>query len=125
MSKGNQIMYGDVLSTQPYLLPNNIFSVEDKEELFSYRCRMNLRKYNFPGNTENEICICGQSLTNEHLYYCYILRCENSENSDQYHEYNKIFNGTLHEQKEILNILRKHSKQYEKHTQSSVVEPHL
>ena len=53
MSKGHEIKYGDILSTQPYLLPNNVLSVEDKEDLFSYRCRMNFRKYNFPGNKEN------------------------------------------------------------------------
>ena len=42
---------------QPYLRSNNILTVVEKKEIFSYRTRMNSRKYKFQGNKENEYCV--------------------------------------------------------------------
>ena len=73
-SKGVEIDYGKYIQTQPYLLPNEILTIDNQIKLFSYRCRMNTRNYNFPSDKKEEICLCGKYvLTNDHLYHCNIL----------------------------------------------------
>ena len=106
--KGSEINYGEYLTCQQYLLPNNILSIDDQREIFAYRTRMNNLKYNFSNNSESQYCLCKhQILTNQHLFNCEYL---NNEKSKINLEYDRIFNGTLMEQKAILNIIRKNMR---------------
>ena len=109
-SKGNKINYGDQLSCQNYLLPNQILTFPEQKLIFSYRSRMNKLLYNQPGNGETELCQCGENITNEHLYYCTIL----NQGNIIIDKYELIFNGTISEQKRILNILEQNMKKHER-----------
>ena len=120
-SKGVEIDYGKYLQTQPYLLPNEILNINNQIKLFSYRCRMNIRNYNFPSDKKEEICLCGKYvLTNEHLYHCNILR---SDLNIEYPEYSKLFNGDIYEQKIIVNIMEENEEKYHTLSQRSTMEP--
>ena len=82
---------------------------------------MNKLQYNFPGSNIEEFCICNIKLTNLHLYNCeYLGKLE--ENRP---EYEKIFNGTIHEQHQVLNILTHNIKYYNDTTQRSAIDPRL
>ena len=52
-SKGKEINYGDQISCQNYLLPNQVLTFDDQKLKFAYRSRMNKLHYNYPGNKEN------------------------------------------------------------------------
>ena len=111
-SKGKYIDYGSNFKLQPYLQPNNILSVNEQHEIFAYRCRMNKLKSNFPGMNLPENCICEAPLTNIHLYSCKYLR-----KGEITLPYEQLFNGTIYEQKIILNILQENILTYQQHTQ--------
>ena len=115
MSKSKHIHYGYSFQTQPYLMPNNILTVSNQCEIFSYRCRMNDLKYNFPGSEIEEVCICGTKLTNDHLYHCEYF----GKHEELSPEYENIFNGTIHEQYQILKLLTQNIKYYQETTQRS------
>ena len=112
-SKGCEINYGEELKCQAYLLPNQILTLTEQREIFSYRSRMNNLNYNFPGTKNEEKCIClDQLLKNEHLYHCKLL----NNNIIPYLKYEDIFNGTVHHQKKIINILNKNICKFEELT---------
>ena len=73
---------------------------------------MNKLNYNYPGNKIVELCQCGVQMTNEHLYYCIVLN-EGIRNQDKYEQ---IFNGTITEQKQILDILEQNMMKHEQFT---------
>ena len=78
---------------------------------------MNSLKYNFGGK---DICLCGTFLNNEHLYSCKILNKEKHPRL----EYSKKFNGSISEQKEIIQILKRNMKEFENSTQArTILEP--
>ena len=98
------------LETQNYLLPNNLLTLYEQREIFSYRVRMNKLKYNF-SNKYIDLCQCQSTLDNEHLYECTLL------NSDmKKYEYSALYNGTIKEQKYIINILINNMKKHEEFT---------
>ena len=70
---------------------------------------MNHLTYNFKGKNDIQKCICGVIMNNVHLYQCTSLRegrkCDIS--------YIKIFNGSLMEQQQIVNILHENMKSFE------------
>ena len=108
-SKGKEIIYGDQLTCQNYLLPNTILTFKELKSIFLFRSRSSKLTYNYPGNKEKELCECEVDITNEHLYNCLFLnqgkivedKCE------------QIFNGTLSEQKKVLNILEQNMNKHE------------
>ena len=108
-SKGKEIIYGD-LKAQNYLLPNNILTLEEQREIFRYRTRMNKLKCNF-SNKYIDFCQCKSALNNEHLYKCNVLNSEVKK-----YEYNSLFNGTIKEQKYIVNILIRNTIKHEEFT---------
>ena len=59
------------------------------------------------GLKDNEICVCTNQLNNPHIFQCRIL----NDFKDQ-----DILNRTLHQQKKILNIMKKNSANYKKIT---------
>ena len=100
-SKGSQIDYGTQLNMQDYLKPNNVLTFKEQIEIFSYRSEMNEFNFNFKGLNDDETCVCSSKLNNPHILQCQIL------NNFKHHEYKytDILNGTLHQQKNILNIM--------------------
>ena len=109
MSKGTEINYGDHLSCQKYLLPNQILTFDEQKQIFAFRSRMNKLQYNYPGNKQTELCQCGVDMTNEHLYYCNVL----NEGNKLQDKYEQIFKGNLTKQKLILDILEHNIKKHE------------
>ena len=56
------------------MLPNQILTLTEQREIFSYKSRMNNLNYNFPRTKHEEKCIfLDQLLKNEHLYQCKLL----------------------------------------------------
>ena len=64
---------------------------------------MNEVNCNFKGLKEDERCVCTSILNNPHLFKCQIL---NNGESPMYN-YQDILNGTLHQKKIIINIMKK------------------
>ena len=110
-SKGKEINYGQHLTLQSYLKPNNILTLTEQRNLFKYRVRANSLNYNMAGNGDIDLCKCGDQITNRHLYDC---RSFNGNSNDNSINYDKIFNGTLMEQKKIVNILTRNTEIFEK-----------
>ena len=108
-SKGKEIIYGHQLTRQNYLLPNTILTFKEQKSIFSFRSRSNKLTYNYPGNKEKELCECGVNITNEHLYNCLML----NQGKIVEDNYEQIFNGTLSEQKQVLNILEQNMNKHE------------
>ena len=77
-------------------MPNQVLRLEEQRKIFSYRSRMNPIKNNFNKMNYLEKCDCGIKLTNEHIYTCVFL----NEGRKLNVSYNKLFNGTLSEQKQ-------------------------
>ena len=83
-----------------YLLPNEILkSIEDQRYLFAIRNKM----IEIPANIgKDEKCICGKQEKMSHIYYCY--------GGEGKISYEKVYNGKLKEQEEILNKFRNNMK---------------
>ena len=103
-TKGSLINYGNSLEMQNYLKPNAVLTFQEQVHIFSYRSEMNelVMKY-IHGY---EWCICKEEMNNAHIFQCKLLN--NDENPGM--KYNQILNGTLHQQKKILNIMEKNIK---------------
>ena len=112
-SKGQEIEFGQKLECQGYLLPNNILTLQDQRDIFSYRSRMNKLAYNYKGNNIEEKCQCGKDMNNIHLYECQVLN-----HSERTVKYSKLFNGRLCELKYLISIIRENLKKHEKFTQA-------
>ena len=70
-------------------------------------------KYNFKGKSVIEMCLCNtEILVNQHLYECEILNGGRKNNTP----YNKLFNGTLMEQYNIVNNLEFNMGNYRKYS---------
>ena len=110
-SKGKEINYGSELKCQRYLLPNRILTWEEQVQIFSYRSRMNQLKYNFGGE---DICLCSLPLDNENLLNCESFNGGKPLNMD----YTHIFNGTLKQQKDIIQMLNRNMKIFQTFTQA-------
>ena len=108
-SKGKEIDLGSELKCQKYLLPNRILTWEEQVQIFSYKSRLNELKYNFAGEDPS---ICGIRLDNEHLMKWEIL-CEGKPSNQ---EYSLIFNGSIKQQKDIMQTLNRNMKTLKKFT---------
>ena len=100
-SKGKEIYFGNNLHCQSYLCPNNLLTLQEQRATFSYRSRMNILEYNFPGRQPvTEKCRCGEDIDNKHLYECQLLN-----SSEKIVTYDKIFGGRLIEMKHVVKIM--------------------
>ena len=100
---------------QNYLKPNKVITFQEQIDIFSYRSQMNDMSLKYQEPKEVKICVCTKELTNNHLYECTTLN-----NGEQLKfNYEKILNGTLHQQKYILNILKKNLETHTKITLAS------
>ena len=113
-SKGKEIKFGKFLTCQNYLMPNKILSLDEQRSIFKYQARMNKISDNFKHHKYIENCICGGYLDNSHLFECSVLNDGKSLNIS----YSQIFNGSLNEQKYIVNILDKNMEKLEEYTQA-------
>ena len=84
---------------------------DEQVQIFSFRSRMNDFKYNFGGEYS---CICGIRLDNEHLFNCEVL----CEGKPSFNEYKIISNGSIKQQKEIIQTLNRNIKTFEQFTQA-------
>ena len=117
-SKGSGIQY-DSLIMQDYLRPNQVLTVDEQQEIFSYRSRMNNLKYNYPGSKGIEYCVCGQFIDNPHLLSCTSLNIYNKYDF----QYDELLNGNIHQQKEILTILKINMSKLEAYSQAQDGQP--
>ena len=73
---------------------------------------MNEFNFNFKGLKDKKLCVCTNQLNNPHIFQCRILNYF----KDHELKYQDILNGTLHQQKKILNIMEKNLANYIKIT---------
>ena len=100
-----------MIKMRKYLMPNNEdVTNEEKQLLFKLRCRLTETKTNFKGLYNNYMCdLCDQEEeTQEHLFRCteILKRKVEIERND----YEKIFNGTIHDQILMTRIFRENMK---------------
>ena len=100
-----------MIKMRKYLMPNNEdVTNEEKQLLFKLRCRLTETKTNFKGLYDNYMCdLCDQEEeTQEHLFRCteILKRKVEIERND----YEKIFNGTIHDQILMTRIFRENMK---------------
>ena len=87
-----------------YLLAKSQNSVQDKIEIFAYRCEMNSLPFNF-GQKANCEQGCPNEMNNEHL-----LNCPQLNKETEVEEFNQILNGTNQQKLIILKKLKENSK---------------
>ena len=104
--KGKEINYKE-LSMAEYLLPENRnLSIVEKQKIFEMQNKMTNIPSNFSKSDEKHDCFCGSKETMNHIYYCRIL----NNGEEQMLEYDKIYNGKVSEQKDILKIFGRKSQ---------------
>ena len=95
---------------EEYLLPENrTLSIFEKQKLFEMKNKMTNIPSNFPKSNMKYECYCGNEENMKHIFYCKSL----SNGIEQTIEYDKIYNGTVKEQKEILTIFERNMKRRE------------
>ena len=100
--KGKNIHYEKFEMAQ-YLLAKSQNSVQDKIEIFAYRCEMNSLPFNF-GQKANCEQGCPNEMNNEHL-----LNCPQLNKETEVEEFNQILNGTNQQKLIILKKLKENS----------------
>ena len=93
---------------QDYLKPNSILPFQEQIKICSDRSEMNHFNFNFRGLKDNELSVCTIQLNNPHILWCRIL----NDFKDHELNYQDITNGTLHQQKKILKIMKKNITNY-------------
>ena len=94
--KGSEIVY-DRIELSEYLSPKTNLSIEDKRNLFAIRNRMVEIPDNFKTSAIENLCICKKKENMKHIYECKQLNTNPIEIS-----YEKVYNGNIEEQTEIL-----------------------
>ena len=87
-----------------YLLPECAMSVQNKTDMFAFRCDMNMLPNNF-GKTKLSEMSCKEPMNNEHLPNCIVLNEGNPCNL----ELEQIRNGNITEKIEVLKKLQDNS----------------
>ena len=100
---------------QNYLKPNKVIKFQEQVEIFSFRSEMNEISLKYQEPKANKTCVCKKDLNNQHLYECTHL----NNGVELKFKYENILNGTIHQQKYILNILEKNLAIYKKMTLAS------
>ena len=80
-----------------YLSPLCDLSIDDKRRLFAVRNMMVDIPVNFSHSNEDFKCICGKEESMAHIYQCRML-----SNDKSTIEYEKIYNGNIHEQIKVF-----------------------
>ena len=95
---------------EEYLLPENrTLSIIEKQKRFEMKNKMTNIPSNFSKSNMKYECYCGKEENMKHIFYCKNL----SNGKEQKIEYDKIYNGTVTEQKEILSIFERNMKKRE------------
>ena len=95
VSKGRSLKYADSLQMADYLCPNTVISVEEQQQIFRIKSRVNPLPLN---KGEVSLCEpgCESLLENDHILSCMVL------NPGEKHNLVELINGSLHEIKKIL-----------------------
>ena len=105
-SKGKEIIYKEI-QTAEYLLPNEELNIDEQRTIFAIRNRMIDIPANFVSSEQNNTkCICKEIENLKHIYECKYLNKEIVKV-----EFNKIYNGTIKEQKKIAMRIEQNLKQ--------------
>ena len=96
-----------------YLLPECAMSVQNKTDMFAFRCEMNDLPNNFG---KSELCefSCQDVMNNDHLLSCVHLNQGQTHNL----EMNEIRNGNILEKIEVLKKLQSNSEKRTKYLES-------
>ena len=111
-SKGNKIYYSE-LDMSEYLSPNDVLTIEQQRYIFSLRNRMLNIPANYSANSEVKCC-CGVDENMQHIFSCKQLNT-----SEQVLEYEKLFSGSLIEQKMIAHIFEGNMKTRNENNENS------
>ena len=99
-----------------YLAPNHEkLSIADQRYIFQIRNRMTEIEKNFPNKYPKNLCVCGETESQEHIYSC--------ENLNQYKikvEFKRIFEENVKVQKQIL---EKYKENLETRRNSNPLDP--
>ena len=93
-TKGKEIEYTKIQMSQ-YLLPNDILEIEDQKQIFEIRNKMTNIAVNY--GKKEQICICGEIETMEHIY-----NCKKLNNRELNVKYENIYAENLKNMKIIL-----------------------
>ena len=88
-------------------------------KVFFYRSEMNEISCNFKELNTEEIYICKCIMNNSHLYHCKVL----NDRKDLKHNYEDLLNGTLHQQKYVLDIMKKNLEYFRTSLRSLRADP--
>ena len=110
--KGKLISYKQI-ELADYLTPECSLSVEDKLEMFSFRCEMNNLPNNF-GKTDLCEMSCTEIMNNDHLLRCVHL----NEGTPIDISLEQIRNGNISEKIEMLRILQYITRKRKEHINS-------
>ena len=106
--KGSNIEYKS-LKMAEYLSPLSTgISIEDRRKLFAIRNNMIDIPSNMKSRNENVKCLCGEKESQKHILECKLLN-----DVDPSVEYEKVFNGNLREQIEVMRIIDENMKKYQ------------
>ena len=97
------------LKMAEYLSPLSTgISIEDRRKLFVIRNNMIDIPSNMKSRNENVKCLCGEKESQKHILECKLLN-----DVDPSVEYEKVFNGNLREQIEVMRIIDENMKKYQ------------
>ena len=110
--KGKLISYTQI-EMADYLTPECSLSVQDKTDMFSFRCEMNNLPNNF-GKTDLCEMSCPELMNNDHLLSCVYL----NENKSRTMNLEYLRNGNISEKIEVLRILQDNTRKRINHINS-------
>ena len=104
-TKGKEIEYTRIQMAQ-YLLPNGHLEIEDQKQINEIRNKITNITANYSSNGKKEqICICGEKETMDHIY-----NCKKLNNSELNIKYENIYSENVKNLKMILNRFKQSMK---------------
>ena len=112
--KGKLISYRKI-EMADYLLPECAMSVQNKTDMFAFRCDMNALPNNFGKKDLCELS-CQDEMNNEHLLSCKVLNEGNPNNL----ELEQLRNGNISEKSEVLKKLQDNSNKRTEYIRTNI-----
>ena len=103
-----------------YLSPNyEQLSLNDQRYIFAIRNRMIEIEHNFRKQLPEENCICGEQITQQHIY-----SCQNYDKNIEYLPYERIFEENVNIQKQIYLRFKKNYENRKNKVINSPLDPY-
>ena len=103
-----------------YLSPNyEQLSLNDQRYIFAIRNRMIEIEHNFRKQLLEEKCICGEQITQQHIY-----SCQNYDKNIEYLPYERIFEENVNIQKQIYLRFKKNYENRKNKVINSPLDPY-